>query len=300
MVIEGESRYQETPPSCVPAMTPPSPTAHPSCVPAKDTPSSTDAVTRKGCHEVPPSKVLTTRPFAPTAHPVSGVANWTSMSSSDWPTLPRRDQLVPPLMVTRIVPFPPTAQPSVALVNHTAFKLNVVPLTCRAHVAPASEVWRMVPPSPTTQPFRPSDWKNTPFRFTDVELVWRAQAPLIGSTVTSALSRTAPTAAISQAVPSLTPRTRPPAVTVNTRASLLSQVTATGVGFPSVSYTVALNCAVAPTFRVSTAGLMAIESTAEPVTGGASGAFSQDEARQARTTRAARSFHEVRRGCMRL
>ena len=84
------------------------------------------------------------------------------------------------------------------------------------------------------------------------------------------------------------------------RASLLSQVTATGVGFPSVSYTVALNCAVAPTFRVSTAGLMAIESTAEPVTGGASGAFSQDEARQARTTRAARSFHEVRRGCMRL
>ena len=76
MVIEGESTYQETPASWVPAMTPPSPTAHPSCVPAKDTPSSTNAVgTRKDCHEVPPSKVLTTKPLAPTAHPVSGVAN---------------------------------------------------------------------------------------------------------------------------------------------------------------------------------------------------------------------------------
>ena len=222
------------------------------------------------------------------------------MSSSDWPTLPRRDQLAPPLTVTRIVPFPPTAQPSVALVNHTAFKLKVVPLICRAHVVPASEVWRMVPPSPTAQPFRPSDWKNTAFRSTDVELVWRAQAPLIGSTVTSALSRTTPTAAISQAVPSLTPRTRPPAVTVNTRASLLSQVTVTEVGCPSVSYTVAVICAVAPTLRVSTAGLMAIESIGEPVTGGASGALSQDEANPARTAKTGRSFHQVRRGCMRL
>src|SRR5262245_15296424 len=223
------------PPSWVPAITPPTPTAQPSRGPGKAMPWSAKLVgNRVACHDPPPSTVRRTSPDPPTTHPLSDPANWTSNSASPTPTLRTRAQDWPPSEVCSTVPLLPTAQPSAAVLNHSPFRLKVVPLGGRLQVTPASVVRTMVPPDPTATPVRPSAWKKTALSSDDVPLAWRTQ-PVSANTVTQEVSRWAPDWTNSGAVPSPTPVTRPPPVTVKIRESPLAHWKPTVTTLSSVS-----------------------------------------------------------------
>src|SRR5262249_47501748 len=133
------------------------------------------------------------------------------------------DHVVPPFVVRMTIPFAPQAQPSCEVGNWTLRRLKLVFEICWVQVVPASTVLRTVPPSPTTQPVRPSDRTYTPFRLADEALDW-ANQPNPGNTVTCEVSLRPPALAITRPVPSDTPLTVPTPLTVNTAGAVLVQL----------------------------------------------------------------------------
>src|SRR5262245_18028064 len=152
------------------------------------------------------------------------------------------------------MPALPTAQPLSASVNHTALRLKSVLLAGRVQVTPASAVARISPPLPTTQPWRPSVWKNTSLR-TPVELLTCGDQPVVpGSTSTSTVSATPPISTMSSASPSPKPSTRPVLVARSTPASVVRHASGSpATGLPLWSNGVAEYCWVMPTPSVSAA-----------------------------------------------